>query len=1086
MSETFEVMRKEVAKAICEADYTLAEAIIRKELKTHATDSDYLALMGKVCFCSGQKAKANEYYRQAFYYNNDSVNACAGLIFAAESLSEVLDCEQLFEKIKDATTEDAYLAQYAYLRFKNRLFDAVTIMRSAYGEHPNSLVVAMTYVDALAANCLDAPEISEVFEQMNKLYPFNGQVIEAEIKYLYKSAQYDKCRRICKKTITKFPNSEAASYALMISKRIQNLQETQTRQVEQVKIESSDSRNLDEHMPSRSVLGNAQETHAHFPAEESKVTVDKAMAQLNRLIGLSSVKEEITRIHKKLEFDKIRRERLHIEEAEPDSFHFVFYGNPGTGKTTVARLLGDIFHSFGMIEKGHLIEVDRSDLVGEYQGHTAQKTKKVVEQALGGVLFIDEAYSLCNGENDDFGKEAIDVLVKAVEDHRHEFVVILAGYKQEMYNLIKSNVGLESRFTKHIDFPDYTEEELLEIARLFATENHYSFSADGEIAFKECISKRKVNKKFGNAREVRNLMSEAFTEKAMNFEPTTSSIEYLTILTPRDFGIDIKLTPEQNAQSALQKLQRLIGLSVVKQEVNSMMSLVSYYKEEQKITRSSKTSLPINMHMCFTGNPGTGKTTVARIYSEILAAIGVLKTGELIEVSRGDLVGRYQGETAIKVAECCERAYGGILFIDEAYSLVQSDNDSFGLEAVATLIKEMEDHRDKLVVILAGYSDEMRKFMDTNSGIASRIGKTIEFPDYTETELYNIFEGLLAEGGIQLSDDAEKRAHIAVHELSLNKGRNFGNGRDVRSLYEAVLKNMVARVQMQGLGGAERKRFLPEDFPDGGNRSVVGKEAALSKLNQLVGLTSVKQEVCAMLDLSSYQQKEREAGRVVSRVNMHLCFTGNPGTGKTTVARIYAEVLASIGILQSGNIVEVSRPDLVGQWQGHTAQKTREQCEKAYGGILFVDEAYSLMQGANDSFGSEAIATLIKEMEDHRDNLVVIFAGYSDEMRDFMNANSGIASRIAKTIEFPDYNEDELMEIFDNLCSANRVTFGGRSHESAQKAVSDMYRTRDAHFGNGRDVRNLYEAAFKRMVSRVETQGLSSDARRQFLPQDFV
>lgn len=800
MSDTIETLRREVDAALNAADYTLAEVKVKKALRAHSTEAEYLALMGKVYLYAGAQKKALEYYRQARYFDSSSVNAAAGLLLSAPSVADVKNNDVLFQQIQRADTEEARLAQRLYYMNKNDLAAALQSIKAAYRANPDSMAVVLAYIQTLSANQLDDPEIETLFARLKRVHPANEAVIRAEIEYLYRAAQYDKCRRLCKRTITRLPNSETADYARKIDGRI--------RRQEERKQQKHDLDGLD----GSAARSGPQPTETCFPVEPSSATVDEAMARLNRLIGLTTVKEEVIRIHKKLEFDKIRRERLHLEETEPDSYHFVFYGNPGTGKTTVARLLGDIFHSFGLLEKGHLIEVDRSGLVGEYQGHTAQKTRKVIEQAMGGVLFIDEAYALCNGENDDFGKEAIDTLVKAVEDHRHEFIVILAGYKQEMYNLIKSNAGLESRFTKHIDFPDYTEEELLEIAKLIAKENHYSFSPDGEIAFKECISKRKVNKKFGNAREVRTLMSNAFAEKAMHFDPAISSLEYLTLLTPQDFGIDIKFSPEKSAQAALNRLQSLTGLSAVKEEVKSMMSLVSYYKEEQKITGASQTALPINMHMCFTGNPGTGKTTVARIYSEILAAIGALKTGELIEVSRGDLVGRYQGETAQKVAECCERAYGGVLFIDEAYALVQSDHDSYGLEAVAALIKEMEDHRDKLVVILAGYSAEMDVFMQSNSGISSRIGKTIEFPDYTETELYQIFEGLLRSNGITLSAEAVPRAREAVHALSENRGRSFGNGRDIRSLYETVFKHMAERVQAQALTGEARKRFLPEDF----------------------------------------------------------------------------------------------------------------------------------------------------------------------------------------------------------------------------------------------------------------------------------
>lgn len=591
------------------------------------------------------------------------------------------------------------------------------------------------------------------------------EMLEREMLRLYESGRYDECEKVCKRIMRRYPNAESAQTALALMNKMR-----------------------------------------FSKGKESPE------GQLDALVGLESVKKEIYRIKKKLEFDRFRRETLGIEYEDQDTYHFVFFGNPGTGKTTVARLLAGILHGAGVLEKGQLVEVERGDLVGEYQGHTAKKTREIIEESLGGVLFVDEAYGLVTGEFDDFGHEAIDALVKGMEDHRNEFAVILAGYREEMYELIRSNVGLESRFTKYIEFPDYTEDELLAIAKRMAVEQHYRFSADGELAFKEKISKRKVNQKFGNARAVRTLMGEAYMEKAVRFDPNRASIEYMTILTPEDFGIDLSKNSAQKAKEALAKLDKLIGLKDVKYEIRSTVKLVDYLKQEREEGKADNIEVTNNLHMCFAGNPGTGKTTVARIYAEVLAAIGVSKTGELIEASRGDLVGRYQGETALKTRELCERSYGGVLFIDEAYDLTRGENDSFGQEAVATLIKQMEDHRDRMIVIFAGYSREMEAFMESNPGIRSRLSKTVTFPDYSLEELQMIFGNFVAERSIILDRTVDEKLKAVIKEMYDLRSGKFGNAREMRNLFEQIWKNMVNRVETEHLAGDERRTFHTEDF----------------------------------------------------------------------------------------------------------------------------------------------------------------------------------------------------------------------------------------------------------------------------------
>ncbi len=272
--------------------------------------------------------------------------------------------------------------------------------------------------------------------------------------------------------------------------------------------------------------------------EKDKDRVAEILAELEAYIGLETVKRLIRELQAYLEIQKRRtREKL---IADPLVLHMIFRGNPGTGKTTVARLVGRLFKEMGVLQKGHVIECERADLVGEYIGHTAQKTREQLKKALGGVLFVDEAYSLARGGEKDFGKEAIDALVKAMEDNKDNLVLILAGYRLEMEWFLQSNPGLRSRFPIHIDFPDYTLDELLAIGNSMLKSREYELTPAGSEALRVHLqSLLNTHPYAGNARLVRNLVEKTVRKQAVRlFQKPSSSREELIRILPMDITLE--------------------------------------------------------------------------------------------------------------------------------------------------------------------------------------------------------------------------------------------------------------------------------------------------------------------------------------------------------------------------------------------------------------------------------------------------------------------------------------------------------------------------------------------------------------------
>lgn len=499
-----------------------------------------------------------------------------------------------------------------------------------------------------------------------------------------------------------------------------------------------------------------------------------------------------------------------------------------------------------------------------------------------------------------------------------------------------------------------------------------------------------------------------------------------------------------------ENLDSLVGLKEVKEKMKEfekyMLFQIQAKANEINISNS-------NMHMIFTGNPGTGKTTVARIMAKMLYDLGVIKENKCIEVERKDLVAQYIGQTAMKTSEVIEKAMGGVLFIDEAYSLADGSSGDFGREAIATLIKAMEDHKDKFVVIFAGYKKEMKKFLDLNSGIASRVGYTFDFLDYSVDELMEIFYAKISKSGFTYEEAVEFPLRRLCEYFS--KRENFGNGRFIDKVIQETLMN-------HAINNSENIRLIKEsDIPTieelNQNEYASGNSKTVEEmLSQIVGMESLKKEILSFENYIKFVKEAEKQKIKLPDFNMHMIFTGNPGTGKTTIARIIAKMLFDMEVIHENKLVEVERKDLVAGYVGQTAIKTSEVIESALGGVLFIDEAYSLAQdhGTSHGFGDEAIATLIKAMEDHKGEFIVIFAGYKKEMKDFIETNPGIASRIGYIFNFEDYTDKELTEIFNKKVLASGMKMEDGLLTEVQAIMKYFYKVKN--IGNGRFVDKVF------------------------------
>ncbi|MCM1264119.1 MAG: AAA family ATPase [Butyrivibrio sp.] len=545
-----------------------------------------------------------------------------------------------------------------------------------------------------------------------------------------------------------------------------------------------------------------------FEVEMEDESLDKLLVELDSLTGLNNVKAQIRKRIETIAIEKQSAEKGAHRETGHGTLHMLFTGNPGTGKTTVATLIGKIYKQLGILPNGEqMVSCTRSDLVGQYQGHTAPLVRAKVKEAMGGVLFIDEAYSLCRDAFDTFGHEAVDELIAAIENNKDYMMVILAGYKEEMYKFLKSNPGFKSRIRNEIEFEDYSVEEMTSIFKKMAAESSMQLEPDIDEELRHMIEQKSKAPDFGNARGVRNLFDEVIEEMNARLVRLNSSGAHVSaamydLITKEDIQTIAgrRTDDDKSLEELMEELNGLIGLASVKAKVQEMVDDIRV-KEYMKQTGIGHEQGHGTLHLVFKGNAGTGKTTVARLLGRIYKKLGLLQKNVFIEAGRKDLVGQYQGHTAKKVMDKIKEAQGGILFIDEAYTLAGGEHDEFGLEAINTLVAELENRRENMMVIVAGYAQEMEKFLDANQGLASRLSNEISFEDYTDEELLLIFRNMVVQKEMKLADGLEQAIMRRIQEEK-SRTKDFGNARGVRNIVEQVEKKKNSRIaKKMSMGG---------------------------------------------------------------------------------------------------------------------------------------------------------------------------------------------------------------------------------------------------------------------------------------------
>ena len=810
------------------------------------------------------------------------------------------------------------------------------------------------------------------------------------------------------------------------------------------------------------------------PEEEAVILKD-----LNELIGLRSVKKSLQEL-----VNLITTERYLMRSANETGYgtknlNYIFMGNSGTGKTTVAKKLGKILYQFGILDSPEIIEADVNKINA---GDPAKNMIEFCDKAIGKVLFIDEAYSLTNNGD----TRAIDALTDALtkDDYKGKIAVVLAGYSSNMNRFIEANQGINSRFPNQIHFDDYTNEELWQVLQLHASHQKPISLMIHEDCHPYAIDyfNRLSREKFSNAREAENLLSILYTRMGNRLKQ--QNLKDFTIL-PEDFESFGKIDPLLvkidgiDTRTPMEKLDGLHGVEDIKEQFHKYIKAFHYYKEHPQSAR-------FRPHMAFVGNSGTGKTTVARIFGEILREEHLLSTGNFVEVKKEDLTRGYIGQTADRTKEMCKQARGGIMFIDEAHQLYEKTEHEYGYgkDALKVILTELESRNDTLY-IFAGYTKEMNEFLDkADLGLRSRVTNIFEFKDFGPDTLTEILRSKLV--GVQTTPEFDRTLSLMVGYLY--KQRNpftFGNARDMEVVAAEILNEYRERHNGQGLLDAD---CLPSRYLRNLNEISQDDERSLmSELNSLIGLQNVKRTLNELTQNTKGLRRKIKRGLLkdVSMQNLTFLFMGNPGTGKTTVAKLMGKILCGYGLLRSEEVNVYTKDQIVSKWVGGTEKNVTEMFNASYGRVLFIDEAYML---AKDKYSKEALDQITANMTNpvYQGKMAIIMAGYTKDMMDMLNANTGLSSRFAYEVMFDDYSNDELWQILASNISKQNMNIDEKCKPYAD-VFFDQERLKGAVFGNVRTCNKLLADITNHQNCRTAScsDDLDDTALMTIIPEDF-
>lgn len=764
--------------------------------------------------------------------------------------------------------------------------------------------------------------------------------------------------------------------------------------------------------------------------------------------------------------------------------NFVLLGNPGTGKSTIARLIGRILHEAGLLKIGQTIEVTKENLTSSYIAGVPKATMSKAHAAEEGVLFIDEAHLLGKKDggagHEGTGVEVISTLNAVMTSQNHHLSIILAGYEDEMEAVFELDPGFKSRFGNNfIYLKDYSPELLTEILRKALTSKGYALSGDlteeqciGDTVFVplQCMVERlyseRDRKRFGNARDIMNLAAAAegkCTEDLITRECFYGGLNgkiNQEWFSPMDIGASVKYVLEEMDR-------KFVGMEKAKTAMRNIgLELEDY--AARGISHEKAALRPIIL----VGNPGVGKSSLANLLPKLYFHYQLLGTARPIVVHASSLADKYQGGSQEKVLEYIKKAQDAkaFLFVDEAHELLNEHFDGRG--AFKAFMAPTTDAEHPFLACFAVYPSKLKEFLKIDPG-AERRFRIIHLEDYNAEELFTIMQRMIAEKGYRTTKETEELLRRVMEQVYATRTDSTGNAGKVANILEdmdMLRRQRCAEAEIP-FDSEDSLIFVPEDIPESLREGArVSKQMSrVERLEQIlesfesrmseerVAAENLQEILLEKLNSLIYQEKFSRRAKKATEPG-HYFFKGNPGTGKTTGAAFFAKYLYELGLVQSPKPVYVSASALVGQYLGETGVKTRDRLLDSVGRVLMIDEAYALAEpnSSANSYKRDAVNEIVNflDHESYRKTTCVIFSGYEHDMDELYRMNDGLKSRI-KEVYFEDFTLEQSMEILKSVLRADEISLSGEAEAICAEQLEQMRECTE--YANGRTIRRYSE-----------------------------
>ena len=800
------------------------------------------------------------------------------------------------------------------------------------------------------------------------------------------------------------------------------------------------------------------------------------------LVGLDEVYLQMKALAKQKIFNE-NRQAMNLAPM-PINLNAAVIGEKGTGKTSFAHVLYDFYVQNGFITNGDLHIVDAA----KWGGHMPDETGNMsydFSSAKNGMLYIENAGAMIAAYDMRGNKEAIvQTLVHNMRTGEDQVSVVLADTPEKISQLL-ATAGLGSLIGQIYHLPTLNMQQIMEVAERECKARGFVLTPEARNAMEMALSVQPD----ASTNDVIRLIDTTIANMSVRVVNSAQDTLFQDpVILSEIKAEDVPQIQIGHYDQSVSKLNKLVGLKNLKYSIESHLNLVRF---AQLRSRSGLQAAMPPMHMIFTGNPGTGKTTVANLLGEIYASLGILKTGKVIMADRKKLVGQYIGDTEENTKRILQQAHGNILFIDEAYTLVGAPDDKkdFGPKVLDCLLEELSKENTDMIIIMAGYPDEMETMLQANKGLRSRFPYTFHFEDYSEDELIEIAVRTAQQSGYAFSEQALIRLRALIRkEMKRTAGReqkHFGNARFITRLISAqIIPNMSRRVLSSGSQEASAQ-FLScieaVDIPSSATSDGYAIDEtlvahALKQLDGLIGLDDVKQTLHNLVSLARSRQQNGED--LMETIPLQWTFTGSTGTGKSSVAHVLAQLLHAFHIISSDRMTQLRLPvPQGGSWVSYELDSIMRNAMKQSGqGLLFID----LDDVANSHMDIQWLRCKLTSLTAEMPGSYAFVIAVEDKKSARQPIDMPISTSV---IHFPDYTEQELMSILKEQLGAQDYQLSAEAETELTTHIRSLCDNRDCGFANARTIQHICTAVTSVAELRI-TQHHTPDTPKQITKAD--